>query len=139
MDILYAEDIGHYWKTGKSSPDRWIDLAIIQIEDIGGYIISQAFGQDGTGKAVYMLAFDIDSEQYKIIWPVLPSKTNNQSASRIQAATMLYHDVKAKCMSAAVLGTRTAFFSFLVLPDGRTAASVANPELIRTLPLLLRE
>jgi len=58
----------------------------------------------------------------------------NEASARIQAATMLYHDVKARCVSAKVIGKRTAFFSYLMLPDGRSAATVATPELAIQLP-----
>lgn len=50
---------------------------------------------------------------------------------------MLYHDVKAKSISAKVLGTRAAFFSYLMLPDGRTAAEASTPELLEAMPKLL--
>jgi hypothetical protein len=65
---------------------------------------------------------------------VLPSEKGNELAARRQAATMLYHDTKAKCLSAVVLGTRIAFFSYLLLPDGRTAAEASFPELAEGIP-----
>ena len=83
-----------------------------------------------------MLAFEIEGERYKVVWPVLVTQSGNEKAARIQAATMLYHDVKAKCISAAVLGVRSAFFSYLMLPDGRSAAELATPELDEMLPNL---
>ena len=43
---------------------------------------------------------------------------------------------KAKCISATVLGVRAAFFSYLALPDGRTAAEVSTPELAQSIPEL---
>ena len=58
-------------------------------------------------------------------------------AARIQAATMLYHDVKAKCVSAVALGTRASFLTYLMLPDGRTAAQASAPELEQVFPKLL--
>jgi len=42
---------------------------------------------------------------------------------------MLYHDVKGKCVSATVLGAKPAFFSYLLLPDGRTAIEATMKEL----------
>jgi hypothetical protein len=55
----------------------------------------------------------------------------------VQAATMLYHDVKAKAVSAKVHGVRAAFFQYLALPDGRTAAQLAAPDLTDRYPRLL--
>lgn len=76
-----------------------------------------------------MLGFEIEDDRYKVIWPVLPSKSGNEQAARRQAATMLYHDIKAKCLTAKVMGARSAFFSYLMLPDGRVAAQLADPDL----------
>lgn len=81
-----------------------------------------------------MLAFKIGGDRFKIHWPVLPSKGGHERAARVQAATMLYHDVKARCISAAVLGARAAFFSFLMLPDGRAVIEVSTPELMQAIP-----
>jgi len=135
-ELPFGEDI-NYWKTGSSSPEVWIAKARKLIVDFGGKILMEAFGMDESGKAAFMLAFEIGGDRFKMAWPVLPSKTKNERAARIQSATMIYHDVKAKCVSAAVLGARTAFFSYLMLPDGRTAAQVATPEIAQTIPGLL--
>ena len=136
MMELYAEDV-NYWKTGRSSPDTWMDKTKRQIERLGGQVLMEGFGSEPmTGRAAFMLAFEIGGDKFKVVWPVLSSKGGNEKAARIQAATMLYHDVKAKCISAAVLGVRAAFFSFLLLPDGRTTAEVSTPELMQVIPEL---
>lgn len=136
-DLPCAEDI-NYWKTGKSSPDIWIDRAKRQIENLGGKVLMEGFGSDSiTGRAAFLLTFEIGGDRFKVTWPVLFSRTGNERAARIQAATMLYRDIKAKCMSAAVLGAQAAFFSFLALPDGRVAAELAVPELLENMPRLL--
>ena len=136
--LPYAEDV-NYWKTSKSSPDIWMERTKRQIENLGGTVLAEGFGSEpGTGRAAYMLAFELDGERFKVVWPVLLSKAGNERAARVQAATLLYHDIKAKCISAAVLGTRAAFFSFLALSDGRTATDIAAPELVRLTPALLR-
>ena len=134
MTELYAEDV-NYWKTSKSSPDTWIDRTKRQIERLGGQVLLEGFGSEPiTGRAAFMLTFVVNNDRFKIVWPVLPSKGGNEKATRVQAATMLYHDIKAKCISAAVLGTRAAFFSFLMLPDGRTTAEMSTPELVQAIP-----
>lgn len=134
---LYAEDM-NYWQTGKSAPDSWIESARREIVGAGGKILGWAFGAEGTtGRSAYMLEFDLDGERFKIVWPVLPTRSGkNEQAARIQAATCLYHDVKARCISAKVLGKRAAFFSYLMLPDGQTVAHATAPELARQLPAM---
>ena len=137
MDLPYAEKL-NYWKTSQSSPDTWIDRAEKQIQKLGGKVYGHAFGtMPDTMKSAYMLTFEIEGERFKIIWPVLPSKTNNEKAAKRQAATFLFHDVKARCLSATVIGVRTAFFSYLLLPDGMTAAQHSLDEINELFPKML--
>lgn len=138
MELPFAEDVKHYWKTGSSSPDTWMDKTKKQIEEVGGYVTAEGFGSV-EGSAAYMLAFEIDNENYKVIFPVLPTRSGKSINAKRQAATMLYHDIKAKCMVASVLGSRVAFFSYLQLEDGRVLSSVANPELTQKLPIMIPE
>lgn len=136
--LPFAEDIGHYWKTGSSPSDTWIDKAKKVISEIGGSIQADAFGSSN-GRAAYMIQFSIKGQNYKVVWPVLPSSSGNDKAAKIQAATLLYHDVKAKAMTASVLGAEVAFFSYALLPDGRMASEVVLPELSTTWPILLTQ
>jgi hypothetical protein len=138
MPDIYAEDV-NYWKTGTSSPDTWIDKTKAEIRAAGGSIGPEAFGNDGQGRAAYMLEFSFGRDRFRAVWPVLQSKTKNDRAAKIQAATMLYHDVKAKCVAAKVHGVRAAFFQYALLSDGRTAAQAAEPELVKLYPKLLTE
>lgn len=133
--LPYAEDI-NYWQTGKSPADSWMDKTKRQIQALGGKVLGEGFGSDGDGRAAFMLSFKIGEDTFKVIWPVLPTRSKNERAARIQAATMLYHDVKAKCISATVVGVRAAFFSYWMLPDGRTATEASAPELMRGVPAL---
>ena len=135
--ILYAETLGHYWQTSRSSPDQWIEKAKRQIASIGGKVLAEGFGAS-EGKEAYMLGFEFSGERFRIVWPVLPSKTGNTLSARRQAATLLYHDIKAKCMTSKVIGKKAAFFSYLMLPDGRIASELASPELAKSFPPLLK-
>lgn len=135
MNEVYAEDV-NYWKTGTSGPDTWIDKAKAEIKTAGGRVLNEAFGSSD-GRAAFMLEFTFGADRFRVVWPVLTSKTKAERAARVQAATMLYHDVKAKCVSAKVHGARAAFFQYAVLPDGRTAAQVAAPELLEMYPKML--
>ena len=135
--LPWAEDT-NYWKTSKSSPDKWIQRTKNQIENIGGEVLAEHFGSDSRSKrSAFMIEFEADGEVFKVIWPVLPSKYEEDDAARRQAATLLYHDVKSKCISSAVLGTRGAFFTFLKLPDGRCAVELASPDVAKSMPKLL--
>jgi len=134
--MIYAEEV-NYWKTSNVSPDTWIDKAKAEIMASDGTIDGDAFGSYD-GRAAYRLDFSFGADRFCAIWPVLPfRKAADVRAARIQAATMLYHDVKAKCISAKVHGARAAFFQYAVLPDGRTAAQVADPELTQLYPKML--
>lgn len=148
---IYAEEI-NYWKTGRSAPDTWIEKTRAQIEKLRDFpgckdaqVFTEGFGKEVTmdalgeitDRSAYMLGIVIGGEKFKVVWPVLPTKSGKDGlAAKIQAATMLYHDIKAKCMTAAVLGARTAFFSYLLLEDGRTAAEASIPELSQGIPKL---
>lgn len=72
MDLPYAEDVQHYWQTSQSSPDVWIDRAKKIIEDLGGAILAEGFGET-SGHSAYMLAFQLKGSKFKVVWPVLPS------------------------------------------------------------------
>jgi len=132
-----AEEV-NYWKTSRTSPDRWIEKAKAEIARTGGSVLAEAFGSEPqTGRAAYMLAFELGGDRFKIMWPVLQSKTGHKSAARIQAATALYHEVKAACVKAKFLGARAAFFAYWLLPDGRAASEMSAPELLEALPKML--
>ncbi len=137
-ELPFAETI-NYWRTGTSSPDTWVDKAIKQIETLGGTIFHSAFGFDvAVGRAAYLLEFEIDYIAYKVIWPVLPTRGKDSRSARRQAATMLYHDVKARCISATVVGARTAFFAYMQLAGGQTAALATSEQLANAMPSLFR-
>ncbi len=134
-ELPYAEDV-NYWKTSRSDPDTWIQKARIQIEDVGGIVHEEAFGRQGSQSA-FMLGFELEGESYRISWPVLESCEGNQLAERRQAATFIYHDVKARCMVIKIKGPRVAFFEYAMLPDGRVAGQLANAELMAHVPKML--
>jgi hypothetical protein len=135
--MTYAENV-NYWKTGKSSPDTWLEKAKTEIKRVGGVVAGSVIVSDDlTGRAGFMLAFQLGDDQFKMVWPVLKTKTDNLKAARIQAATALYHEVKAACVKLKFLGARSAFFAYLLLDDGRTASEVGGNELAERLPQLL--
>ena len=130
--MIYAEDLP-YWRSGdKTSLDNWLTKASEIIERLGGSVMLRAMGRLGD-QAAYILLCEIGGERYRIAFPILPTRTKTKEAQKWaerQAVTMLYHDVKARSVSAAVLGTRAAFITFLQLPDGRTVSETTNRELL---------
>ncbi len=106
------------------------------VKHIGGTVTSSGFGSSNE-KSAFMIQFHFDGEDYRIVWPVLESKTDNELAAKRQAATMLYHDVKAKLISAQIIGIKTAFFSWICLPNGKVASECYAPELLAQAPKFL--
>lgn len=133
----YAEDL-NYWKTSKRSADTWIEMAQREIEKAGGLFHGEAFAADAAGgRAAYVIKFSLAGDDFRITWPVLESKSGNGQAAKVQAATMMYYDIKARCLSARVLGARVSFMSFLILPDGRTAGQASSDDFMRMMPKML--
>lgn len=130
---IYAPDVD-YWKTGsKRSAVQWIDLAVKQLRDHGATDVMQAIGEQN-GREAFLLQFLLAGQRFRILWEVLPLPLKMQSeadqrAARVQAATSLYHDVKARCVAAARYGGEMGFFQFKVLPDGRTVQQLTDAEL----------
>lgn len=138
MELPYAEDINHYWQTSIGSPDQWLEKAKKLIIELEGVIVAEGYGSMAE-HAAYMLAFNIGGDSFKVTWPVLPSRTGKELAAKRQAATLLYHDIKAKAMTASVLGPRVAFFSYMMLGNGKVVSELAEPELATCFPLQLKE
>lgn len=126
-----------YWKTGRSSPDEWLRKAKVQIENAGGEITESGTIMQG-GREIVMLGFRLADDVFRLIWPVLEHDPTENAAAVRQAATMLYHDCKARCVAARVKGGRWAFHAELVLPDGRMAGSLTDGDLLEKLPPMAR-
>ncbi len=135
MDLPYAHEC-YFWKTSKSGTESWLEKTKRMLINAGGTHIFESYGNDvQSGRAAFMLAFMIGEEKFKLVWPVLPVRSKgDETAAKRQAATMLYHDVKNKCIKATVFGARTAFFEYLMIPDGRSLSELANNELLNCIP-----
>lgn len=121
----------NYWKTSHSDPGTWMSRAEAEVCKAGGKVLGHAFGTaEAFGSAAFMLSFEAGGQQFNIVWPVLPHDMKDERAARVQAATLLHHDVKARCLSARVMGFKRAFFSYLRLPNGRTAGGLGEQELL---------
>ena len=101
-------------------------------------VLSSGYGNENTtGRAAYMVRWSIDNNTFRMVWPVLPSESGDTFNARRQAATMLFHHVKSQCVAAQVLGARTAFFSWLELPDGRPVFQLSDQQLLDEAPRML--
>jgi len=125
-NITYA-DAFPYWKTGKSDPGTWIERAGEEIERAGGQLIGYACGRTGKGNMAHVLQFKLCGDLFRIVWPILtPKREKDALFARRQAATALFHDVKARCITLRFMGARAAFCAFILLPDGRTVGEVTT-------------
>lgn len=137
--LPFAEEVS-YWRSGSSSPEKWLEGAARLIQKRGGRVLLSASGLDQTtDRLAYCLRFQFQDDVFSVVWPVLNCKrgkpADTETMRKRQAATMLFHDVKAKLMAAEVLGARRAFFAHLVLPDGRTIVDHAQD--VAALPQIL--
>jgi len=133
LDLPNGKDLP-YWKTGKSSPESWVQKACDEIERAGGTIDMCLPSAMQAGRTAHVIGFSLNGDRFKLFWPVLMHDSGDIVVAKRQAAAMLYHDVKTKCIAARVFGARWAFTAELCLPDGRTAGQLSAPELVDVLP-----
>lgn len=102
-----------YWKSSQSSPDTWIERTVKLISRFGGELINQAQGMDyRSGRAAFLIVFKLQGDVFKIVFPVLePRKQSDMRAAKVQAATILYHDVKSRLISAEILSQEMYFLA----------------------------
>lgn len=73
MTLPCAEDV-NYWRTGRSSPDAWLDKVCRLIDEVGGIIHGRVMGYVN-GRSAIQIAFEIEGEPYQLVWPVLATTT----------------------------------------------------------------
>ncbi len=139
--IVYAED-APYWRSGHATaPDTKLEQTVDLVRKFGGKVTANGYIEE-PNRAAYMLAFEFDGEAFKVIWPVLPRNGRESAklretadrAAKLQAATFLFHSVKAKSIDAVVLGVRAAFVGDLLTESGRRVADLATPALAQAIP-----
>lgn len=135
--MLHAEDL-NYWKTSRSGADTWIDKAIKELESIGAEVLQYGMVNDvAGGRAAYMIQFSLEGNIYRVVDPIIASKSGSKAAERIQAATSLYHEIKARAVAFKRKGAMAAYGAYLLLPSGRTVSESTSAELVNALPSLL--
>ena len=133
MDLPDAKQLP-YWKTGRSAPEDWVRKACEEIKRAGGQIELCLPSATQGGRMAHVIGFSIGDDDFKLVWPVLAHEPSDEVAALRQAATMLHHDVKGRCIAARVFGARWAFQAELMLPNGQTVGQLTTPELMSTLP-----
>ncbi len=141
-DEPFAEEL-NYWNSSTAGADSWLGKAEDLIRKYGGEVSASGSGMSD-GKQAVMLEFQFGDERYRLVWPALKSKHKGhdetmkfrRSAMR-QAATMVYHEVKAAAVRFRVAGPRFAFFNYLVLPNGQVVGELAAPDLLNAAPKML--
>lgn len=120
-ELPYGEDVP-YWKTGRTDPSTIIAGVVSMIEDYGGTVTQELQGRVGS-RAGFLIEFFLEGDDYRVAWPVLESKKGagtERIAAMRQAATFIKHDVKAKLLSASVIGVKAAFSPYLITEQGVT-------------------
>lgn len=137
MNLPNAEDV-NYWRTGSSAPDTWIDKCCKLIAEVDGALIQKGMIWQ-SGRSVCLIVFSIGDDTYRVGWPVLTTRDGDSDdrRARIQAATFMYHDVKAKVMTAKVLGPRCAFIGNLLVTKNSTIGELTHGQLQKSLPQLV--
>lgn len=129
-----------YWKTSKSGWTSFISKAVKELKKVGGSHHGTAVTTGAKNEEMH-LRFSLEGEEYHIVWPILPLRPTTQpskvdadsESARVQAATFIFHDVKARCVAARILGANRAFFTYQLV-DGRPVQEVvADPLLLSTL------
>ncbi len=134
-DICEFAEHANYWKTSRSSPDAWMDKTVSLVVGFGGEVLESGYKEDhAIGRCAYVIRFTVLGEVFRVLWPALRSESGDTFAARRQAATMMYHAVKSRCVELQALGARVAFFPWLELPDGRLVFQLANQELAKEVP-----
>ena len=119
IQLPYAEEV-NYWKTGRTAPDKKIDQVTKMITDLGGEVTSSLIGMIG-GRSAILIEFAMHEDRYRVTWPILQTSKleKDTAAARIQAATFVYHDIKAKLMTYKVIGA-AALADIRLLENNRT-------------------
>ena len=120
----FAEDLP-YWKTSNLGLDNSINRIVKEITNANGKITGKAVIET-EDQAFIFIEFCFQGDRFKIDWEALPSKKGDRKAALIQAAAMVYHDVKGKLVAARVKGYRKAFLEYLMLPDGYVVSDLAD-------------
>lgn len=131
---VYAEDV-NYFNTSTTHFETWIERAKKEITAIGGEVLQSGYAEKGIA-GTFMLECIIGGDKYAIRWETLPARKPKTSVASLkrQAATLLYHDVKYKCVMAKIRGVRATFLEYLSLPGGQTMGeAVANIDQLKAM------
>ena len=120
-ELPYAEEV-NYWKTGTTAPDTILDNACKEVAKAGGTIMASAIGMMA-GKAAIMMQFELGGAVHRITWPILDTSKGdvNTAAARRQAASFVFHDMKARALQFKVIG-QAAYADLRLIPGTNATA-----------------
>ena len=121
-----AEELGHYWQTSKKSPNAWLEKDVRALLAKHGAQKVSAGIITGDDVGAVIVGFSFGGRVYKIIQPVLPSRTGNVYAAQVQAATILHHYIKALLLRAKTVGIPSAFVQHQIISGGQTMAEIGD-------------
>lgn len=134
MNTIYAEDLP-YWKTSKSGVETWLDRTEKLLTEIKAIVHTRIVGKS-MGREGILIGYTINDEEFRISWPVLSTKKEGDSSAALrQAATMIYHDTKARVNRIKIFPPRVVFSDWLLI-EGKTLAESNEEEGLNTLRLL---
>lgn len=117
-ELPYAEEL-NFWKTSKSSADKWLNDAEDIIAKFGGTVTLRAKGRAGENQA-YAFQFSHNNDRFKILYPVLPTKNGDVRSAERQCCQFIFYEVKNRSIQVKIFGFKSAYFEFLMLEDGQT-------------------
>lgn len=134
MELPNAEEMS-YWKTSKAGVETWLDRTERLITNMGGEVDTRVAGKSN-GREAIMFVFRMAGDSYKILWPVLPTKKeDDRSAALRQAVTFIYHDTKARANRLKIFSPRVVFSDYLLV-EGKTLAETGTTGIPDQLKLL---
>lgn len=134
----YAED-SNYFGTSSRAAETWLEMAKKELMLVGGKDIRKAAVEEND-TAVYVIEFTLDGDTYRMSYPAMPCKkatSQNLKKAKVQAATFLYHAIKARALDMKILGAKAAFGSFMLVDGLRTVSDVLTGTPSAALPILL--
>lgn len=135
--LPFGEDIGHYWRTSKKDAGYWLNSVRDMIVSIPGCKVLKKVDYEENDQNFFLVEFTVGLDWFKIIYPVLPVRQlKDREAARVQAVTLMFHEVKSRMMLIKIFGIHYAFLNYLVADNGKTVSQMAVPELAK-LPILL--
>lgn len=138
--IKYYAEQANYFGTSQRAADTWLKIAEKELVTVGGRVLRKAAVEEES-HAAFMIEFLLDGDTFRMVYPVMECRKKtpqNFDKAKVQAATFLYHSVKARALDIKILGARVAFGSWLLVDGKRSVADVVRNGSGAALPKMLQ-